>query len=583
MRLPLICGLFLLMSVPAGILAQDPVVVIRPGEDEREGERAAARAVRIFNRSSTTRFYGSHTIRRNDVHDGNVGVLDGPLVVSGVIEGDLVAVNADVRLRSSAEVRGDILMVGGSLDRSAGADVGGVTRRYRESVEIRRVGDELEIMSRRPDRSRRDDNERDRNHRSASTDASLALGFGPTYNRVEGLPIHFGPRLTWRNSWYSRLRLEALGIYRTAADPEAVFDSSLSRRDVGYAVSGDLQFGRSDEVTIGGRLYDVVAPIEDWQLHDDEIGLASFLLHHDYRDYYLTRGWAVFVDIKPIDELTLSGAYTREEQTSIAARDPWTLGRRGEGWRQNPTIDDGDFTILSAAAEFDSRESSRYSGSGWFIRAEWERGESDNVVDRGLPASIRSPLPTASDYTYDRFFLDFRRYERVGWNGQLSLRGVLAGTAGKNDPLPVQRRLSLGHVMPGYGFRSFACNETSLDPSEPALCDNVLLFQAEYRADISFSGRSRHDRRRYGSRKGGRRSGDDLWGFDDWGDWFWFDGPSLVVFSDAGTGWLHDNDIGKVEFDIGAGLEFGSMAVYAAKSITADGGIRITFRMHRRF
>jgi len=570
----------MLIWSPAALWAQDPVVIIRRGENQRESDRAAARALQVFNRSSTTRIFGSEYISRRDVYEGDVGVFEGPLTVSGSIEGDLVAINADVRLRSSAEVHGDILVVGGTLDRSAGADVSGVTRRYRESVDIRRVGSRLELLSRRT--SRRVVERERRPYYRPNTEASLTLGFGPTYNRVEGLPIHFGPRITWRNRGYSRFELEALGIYRTAANPEAVFDSSLSRRDVGYAVSGELQFGRLREVMFGGRIYDVVDQIEDWQLYDDEVGLATFLLHHDYRDYYLTRGWSGYVEIKPINELTLSGEYIREEHTSMDARDPWTLSRRDEAWRDNPTVDEGDFTIFLASAEFDSRQSSRFNGSGWYLKAEWERGNSDNVVDRGLPTVIRSPLTTGGDYTYDRYFVDLRRHERIGWSGQLSLRGVLAGTVDENDPLPMQRRLSLGHVMPGYGFRAIACNEATLDPSSPALCDNVLLMQAEYRADLSFAGRSDHHRHRYGSRRGSHRSG-GFWGWDDWDDWVWFDGPSLVVFGDAGTGWLREETIGNLEFDIGAGLEFGSMAVYAAKPIRRDEGIRFTFRLHRRF
>ena len=574
--------LLVLASSPLGVVrAQDPVVVIRPGDDDQESYRAAARAVRIFNRSATTRIFGSATFGRNEVLDGDVGVFDGRLIVYGIIEGDLVAIDADVRLKPTAEVDGDILLVGGSIDRDAGARVRGVTRRYRLAVDIRRVGDELDLMERRTDRVRVPVVTR-RRPRFGSTDASIEIGVGPSYNRVEGLPIHFGPSLTWGNNWYNRLHLEALGIYRTAANPEEVFDSSLSRRDVGYTVNAEMQFGRSRALTLGGRVFDVIAPIEDWQLNDDEVGFATFLLHRDYRDYYMTRGWSAYATIRPVNELTFSGAYAREEQTSVEARDPWTLSRRSEEWRENPDIDEGDFTILSASAEYDSRYSRRYDGSGWFFSAEWERGMSDNVVDRVLPLSIRDPLPVDGDYMYDRFFLDLRRYERVGWSGQLSLRGVFAGTIGENDPLPVQRRLSIGHVMPGFGFRPFTCNGAFLIPAEPALCDNVLLFQAEYRADLSFRRRSWRTRRPPDSWGGSWRSG-DFWGWDDWDDWFWFDGPSLVVFSDAGTGWLHDNDIGDLEFDIGAGVEFGSMAVYAAKAITSDEGVRFTFRLHRRF
>jgi len=581
MRLLFLTLLLALVWPPCVAMAQDPVVVIRPGDDDRENERAARRAIQIFNRSSTTRIFGSHSIRRNDIYGGDVGVLDGPLIVSGIVEGDIIAINADVRLRSSAEVHGDILMVGGTFDRSAGARVSGVTRRYRRSVEIRRIGDELELISRRVERYRV--NPRDRSRRyTSSTDGSLQLRFGPTYNRVEGLPIHFGPRITWRNNWYTRLRIEALGTYRTAADPSTVLDSSLSRRDVGYTVTGEIQAGRAQQLTLGGKLYDAVAAIEDWQLHDDEVGLASFFLHRDYRDYYMKRGWSAYGELRPLEEISISGAYTVEDHSSVAARDPWTLFRRDDVWRDNPLIDDGDFTIISAAAEFDSRQSRRYNGSGWFFRAGWERGKSDDFVERVLPAWIRAPLPSDGEYTYERFFLDLRRYERIGWAGQLSLRGVFAGTTDRYDPLPIQRRHSIGHVMPGYGFRAFACNQGVLGTSNVALCDNVLLVQAEYRADLSFRRRSWGGRQRYDSRKGSWGDG-EFWPWEDWDDWFWFDGPSLVFFGDAGTGWLQDEDMGDLEFDVGAGIEFGSMGVYAAKPITDDGGIEITFRLHRRF
>ena len=75
---------------------------------------------------------------------------------------------------------------------------------------------------------------------------------------------------------------------------------------------------------------------------------------------------------------------------------------------------------------------------------------------------------------------------RLGWNGQLSLRAVGAGTVGKNDPLPIQRRLSLGgpDPMPRFSFRQFACNAAAGAPTQTALCDRILLFQAEYRGNL---------------------------------------------------------------------------------------------------
>ena len=175
MRLTTIGILLLLASLSAQTSAQDPVVVIRPGDDDSQSERAAVRAVQIFNRSGTTRIFGSHTVRRNDIYGGDVGIYDGTLSVSGIVEGDLVAIDSDVRLRSSAEIRGDILIIGGSLDRSAGAHVGGVMRRYRRTVEIRRDGDELDVVSRRYQDYRVSTRDRYR-PRFTSADASIALG-----------------------------------------------------------------------------------------------------------------------------------------------------------------------------------------------------------------------------------------------------------------------------------------------------------------------------------------------------------------------------------------------------------------------
>ncbi len=36
---------------------------------------------------------------------------------------------------------------------------------------------------------------------------------------------------------------------------------------------------------MGGGVYSVVAPIEDWHLSDTENGLSTFLFHRDFRDH----------------------------------------------------------------------------------------------------------------------------------------------------------------------------------------------------------------------------------------------------------------------------------------------------------
>jgi len=246
-------------------------------------------------------------------------------------------------------------------------------------------------------------------------------------------------------------------------------------------------------------------------------------------------------------------------------------------------VDEGDFTLISGTFEYDSRPSERSARSGTLLRATWERGIGDSIVEVPLPASVRPSLPT-TDYTFDRASVDLRRYQRIGRAGQLRLRGFWAGAVG-GDPLPIQRRYSLGGPDPmnGYGFRAFSCNADTTDVALTGLCDHVLLFQAEYRggfgihwSDWEYDRRDRSDRR-------DRDSG--WWDADwDWDDWFWFDGPTFVLFTNAGTGWLQGSDgPDKLHWDVGAGLAFGNVGIYVAKAIQEGEPLRVTLRIERRF
>src|SRR5262249_8865270 len=46
---------------------------------------------------------------------GDVIVLTGPVIIAGHVNGNVLAINADVELRSSAHVDGDVLVVGGDI------------------------------------------------------------------------------------------------------------------------------------------------------------------------------------------------------------------------------------------------------------------------------------------------------------------------------------------------------------------------------------------------------------------------------------------------------------------------------------
>jgi hypothetical protein len=558
---------------------QDTVIVTR---DARRVRSAGIEqwAVDVFNAPGTIRTFGALTVRDGTVLDGTVAVLDGPLEVFGTIAGDLVAINADVIIADGAVVERDVVVLGGVLEISEGARVEGSTRRHRERVAVRRVDDRLELTGWRsaPTRRWRGFDERDRGR------AFIVAGIGRTYNRVEGLPLRLGMGAEWEAGATSG-RVRGFGVFRTAGD------FTTRREDMGYAIEGSLALGRAPRLSLGARGYDLVVPTQDWPLSLHEVGWASLLWHRDYRDYVLQRGVAGFVTFEPLGGLSLTGEVARVNEAFIPERGAWTPIRNDEAWRFNALVDEGDYTLLTGTLQWDTRRSERSLRSGTLLRAAWEHGRGQNVVEAPLPAAIRPALP-GTDYAWDRAFVDLRRYQRIGWTGQLRVRGFWAGAV-RGDPLPVQRRFSLGGPDPmnGYAFRAFACNAGVGDPAQPGLCDHVLLFQAEYRGGFGFGldwwdgdfGSRSHPADRDRRDRPDRRGEWEGWDWD-WDDWAWFDGPSLVLFTNAGTGWLRSEDgPGKLHWDVGAGIAFGSVGLYVARAIEEDEPFRVTLRIERRF
>lgn len=544
--------------------AQDTVIVTEPG---RAGSTPAERrAVSVYNAPGTMRVLGAHTIGRDVVITGAVAVLDGPLRVEGRVTGNLVAINADVEIVAGGEIGGDVLILGGQATVDEDARVDGTLEQHTSRVRVR-FEDERLVIDDRDDRTIYRDRRREellprRSRWYPTGRASLVLTTTGTYNRVEGLPVLAGPRLSWRTSALDA-RIQALGIFRTAASLD------LENRDVGYRVAGRLRFGggRDRPLELSLRAFDEVLPIEDWQLSDNEVGWASFLFHKDYRDYFLARGVGAAARLRLGDQLHAYADVSRFDASSIGARDPWSLTRGSRAWRPNPAIDEGRFTEYTAGVELGT--GSRRHLHGAWLKAEWLHGVGSNVAERVLPVAIRPALP-ASGYRYDRLFADLRLHQALAGGG-LSLRAAAAGDLGDAGPLPVHRRLSLGgpDPLPGFDFRRFNCNAALGDPAQPALCDRMVLFQAEFRTGLSFDV------------NGDRDEDDEGW----WGGWHWgeWDDTHFVLFADAGAAWLGDATPRSLNWSVGVGVESGGFGLYLARALENDRPLRAVFRLQRRF
>lgn len=575
---------FLLILVAVN---QDTTIVIHPDSSgaslqARELPRVVTdEAIHFYNAPTTTRLVGRTRLPRGNEWRGDVAVRNGPALVGGRVEGTLLVINGDALLEPGAEVTGSLIVVGGTVQGVEEARIGGEVRQYREPLlyRLRGEGDEIAYA---PNLRRRLWNPGARvSWGTADTRSSLTIATGGTFNRVEGLPIVFGPLFDWKLEENLRIRLDALGVFRSAGD------LSDKRSDLGYMLRAELRSGETRPFGVGLRAYDVVAPIEDWGLRNAEVGWSAFVFARDYRDYYLNKGWAARLFAHPERQIAVTLELRRDWQASVAARDPWTLFRNSDAWRPNPPIDEGHYTTLSANATVDTRNDVNDATSGWLVRATLEHSSSKDVAPQtGVPAAVRGAIPTDGSYGFNRLFVDVRRYARVSPSGRVNLRLVAGGWLG-GDPLPLQRRLSLGGPDPltGYGFRRSACNRDIADAafagSLVAACDRVLTLQAEYRGHLKLNW----------SYTPWRDEGDEE---DQEGSLLRLEGPDLVVFGDAGQAWLVGTGPGRLPSDrlptlgswladLGLGVDWGGFGMYIAKAVTTGERLRFTVRLDHRF
>ena len=555
------------------LLATLMIVALTPTGAQQRARAASTLwgAVGIYNASGTSRITGPLDVAPGREITGDVAVLNGPVIVSGTITGTLVAINADVRLKSGARIGSDVLIVGGVLTREDSVSIGGEVRTQAEvlryTIDDTRLVPESDRLSDWRPRLDRPGKVRGESY------TDLFFVAARTYNRVEGLPVLVGPRFRRPTSW-GRIEIEALGVVRTAGPVK------WDRGTLGHDARFDLRLGVRNGLTLSGRAFDVVAPVESWQLTDSEAGLATFLLHRDMRDHYGKHGTEASLGGRLGEEASLTFAAGSEEWRSVEERRPYTLSRETERWRVNAPMDVGRLDMASVRLKIDTRERVRSPLlGGWYVNADVERGSGTITRDPG-PLLIPS---VAEGVTYTRGFVDGRRYNRISPGTELNLRIVAGGWLG-GDRLPLQRRLSVGGpgAVEGYDFRRnwydaddlFTCGGIAGWAGRPTLCDRIAFGQIELRQSL---------------------------------DWNWYRNgekwlrlrdltPSWVLFADAGRGWTTPESpspishgrglppLSSFRTSIGGGIDFGDIGIYVAKSVsTPKETMNVIVRLGRRF
>lgn len=450
----------------------------------------AAAAVAVYNDSATVRFPGRSRIPPGTAITGMVASLGGPFVLGGRIEGDLLVVNGDLRFEPGGVVTGNVLLVGGRVEGEEPGSIGGVLELYETPLTYTFRGEGIEAV----DRGRRDG-------------LSSPLGFGRSrltvragrnYNRVEGLPVVFGPIL--ETSARNPLRLEALGVWRT----ESGID--LRASDLGYSVRLEQSLGGRDEVGIGVGIRSEVVPMEAWSVSDLEASLATFILHRDFRDYFEEQGWNAFLEWRPRAlPVSVSWEYREARHRFVAPGGPWSLKDNDLPWRPQPAVAGGTLRSLGLGVLLDTRNDVQAPTDGWLATLSFRRGLGGDLTfpaliaeDEEAPALIEPGVRRPADNSFSHGSVDLRRYSRIGPQSSLGLRGLYAGALDGTPMVPQFQHAAGGAgSLPGHDLLGLDCGardvsgfrgstEESLPGTAAAVfpgygCDRLLLLQAEFR------------------------------------------------------------------------------------------------------
>lgn len=574
----LACWLFPLATANSQIPPPDTVLTIRPEARTPDSAGMAAlppeivaEVIAAFNDSLTTRVSGSLFMPRGTRHSGPIAVFRGTLRVAGLLTGQITVINGDLVIDSGALVSGDVLVVGGQIIVKPGGGLEGARRAYRAAAFLVRGHDGL-LMVRIPPRSLGEIASAQTSFTTASFETTLSIETGRTYNRVEGLPIVFGPSVVRTGLPDMEARLDLRGIGWTAPD------RTDRRSDFGYSGRVEFLFGKSRRLTVGAHIARQISPIEEQPLSRTEVGWAALLLQRDYRDFYQSQGATGYVSYEVGGGLRATAFFGRESQRSVPANDPISIFRN-ESWRPNPLVDDGHYTSWRLGLDYDTRNDQESPTSGWLARGYFERSWSDDASLVSLSSEVRFPVAPGR-YAFSRVHLDARGYARLDPAVAASVRVVAAGWIG-GDPLPIQRRMSLGgpDILPGYRFRDLNCAPAALtDPSRAGLCDRMIAVQAEVRSRLRI-GVPIATSDPYLS------AAQRLLGIRE---------PDIVIFGDAGKSWVTGEGPGRVPnnripllrewaYDLGLGFDAGGLGVYLSQPLNGGGPLTLTARLQRRF
>jgi hypothetical protein len=572
-----------LLLIPALLLLSVPVrAQVLPLEGPLP-ESVRDQVFAFLNDPTVLRLAGSVFVPADTRLEGPLAVLGGSLQVAGEISGDLLVVNGDLVLLPGSRVDGSVQVIGGRVSQEPTAELTGEAVAYVFPLRYRLADGRVQPVT-----------EAELSPGFLASDlgfgqARFTLRAGPSYNRVEGLPVRFGPIVGTSGS--NPLSLEAFGIWRS------VSGLNLESDRMGYFFRLHQGIGGRGLALLGGTAYSEITAVEDRGLSNAEASLSTFLLRRDPRDHFEREGWSAFLSLHPSRiPLRAEVVYRDEDHEPAPLRNPWTLRSGDDPWRPLALPAAGRIRTLEAVLGWDSSDDPTHPSDGWMVDVRLLRQVGGTLTpppsapaDGWQEGAVLEPEDPLALFT--RGSLDVRRYARVGPTSRISLRAVLGGAL-TGTSLPPQYQIAHGGegTLPGHPRFSLDCGarsqlriaetgegegEARFQEVHPAYgCDRAVLFQAEFQGFLPIS-----------------------WNpvpteWDDSELSAMFDlHPTWAVFLNAGQGWTAGDAPSNfartdsaTRADVGVGIFLGPLGLYWSYPLNRrDQGVNFFVRLQQRF
>jgi hypothetical protein len=398
----------------------------------------------VTDEDTSVTYEGNTIIEKMDTVNSNVVVKAGTLTVFGRINGDVLVVGGDLRIKDNAYISGNVKVINGEVLKDEDAVVVGY----------------IDKSSSRKEKAYREET---KDFRKASTRLNATWvpettnldNFIFRYNRVEGLFLGLGSEK--RYYWDGQKSYSAYGSFGYG------FKSHNWRGNLG--LSRQFAFDDGQLFEIEGEGHSLTDSKEDWLIGLAENTAAAFFIHEDFRDYFQRSGYGVNAGYA-VQQDYLTGqvkiGYLSDEYRSMTNQTEWSLFGGNKVFRLNPLIDEGMMRSVVGSVGLSTVTTTMYGPEGWSVLATGE----------GAKKSLKS------EFEFNRYVADIRRYQPMGRYDNLNVR-VRVGSS--DGVLPIQKVFDIGGLgtLPAFPFKGETGNRMLLMNAE-------LVINGDFLGDISF-------------------------------------------------------------------------------------------------